>query len=122
MTDNNRPKERRLHARFTVKGVVELGAGAEGAAVLRDISMSGLSCVSPVAFDEMAILEISMLLPMEGEGLAFKAGGAVVRCQQDEPDQGGKYQVAVFFTPMDDANRQALETFITTAGEQGADS
>ena len=116
MTDNNRPKERRLHDRYSVEGVVELGTGREGAAVLRDISMSGLACVSPVAFDEMAILEISMKLPMEG-GVPFKAGGAVVRCEEAED---GKHLVAVFFTHMDDGNRKVLERFIAAAEDDEA--
>jgi len=114
MTDNNRPKERRLHARFNLEGVVELGSGAEGPAVLRDISMSGFACTSPVGFEEMAILEISMTLPaVEGPPVPFKAGGAVVR---SEPDGVGRHQIAVFFTHMDEANRRVLEEFIDTRG------
>jgi hypothetical protein len=112
MTDNKRSMERRLHTRFDLDGVVELSTGAEGGAVLRDISMSGLACLSPVAFDEMAILEINMKLPLESEAggkIDFKAGGAVVR---SEEHSDGQFLVAVFFTHMDDANRAALETFI----------
>ncbi len=114
MTDNKRSLERRLHTRFNLDGVVDLGTGAKGAAVLRDISMSGLACLSPAAFDEMAILEINIKLPMESqEPMDFKAGGAVVRSEQ----QGDQYLVAVFFTHMDDANRQALESFIAAKGD-----
>jgi len=114
MTDNNRPKERRLHARYSVDAVVELGTGSEGAAVLQDISMSGLACVSPVPFDEMAILEITMKLPYsDTETVDFKAGGAVVR-SADHGD--GKYLVAVFFTHMDESNRRVLEGFIDAKG------
>lgn len=109
MSDRNRPKERRLHKRYSVEGVIDLGTGKEGAAVLKDISMSGLACLSPVAFDEMAILEISMTLPGPDGGLPFKAGGAVVRC---EPAEQGRHFVAVFFTHMDDANRRTLERFV----------
>ena len=114
MTDNNRPKERRLHTRHSVDAVVELGTGSEGAAVLRDISMSGLACLSPVAFDEMAILEITMKLPFsDAEQVDFKAGGAVVRSADDGD---GKFLVAVFFTHMDESNRRVLEDFIEAKG------
>ena len=114
MTDSNRPKERRLHTRFDLDGVVDLGSGAEGGAVLRDISMSGLACLSPVSFDEMAILEINMKLPLEGdEDIEFKAGGAVGR---GEAHGDGKFLVAVFFTHMDESNRRALESFIEAKG------
>ena len=116
MTDNKRSLERRLHTRFDLDGIVELGTGPEGGAVLRDISMSGLACLSPVAFDEMAILEITMKLPLDGtdgEKIDFKAGGAVVR---SEAHGDGQFLVAVFFTHMDDTNRRALETFIEANG------
>lgn len=121
MTDNKRSMERRLHTRFTLDGVVELGTGAEGGAVLRDISMSGLACLSPVSFDEMAILEITMKLPFEaaeGGQIDFKAGGAVVR---SEPHTDGQFLVAVFFTHMDDANRKALEELIEAKGGDAVD-
>ena len=110
MTDRDRPKERRLHPRFSVPGPIEFGVGPEGAASLVDLSRSGLGCLSPKAFEEMAILEIAMELPVGEESLAFKAGGAVVRC---EPVEGEKrWRVAVFFTHMDDGNREVLDRFL----------
>lgn len=109
MSEQNRPKERRLHPRFVVEGKVELGGGAEGPAVLCDLSMSGFSCVSPIAFEDMTVLEVSMQLPYGEEPRAFKAGGAVVRC---EPNEDGGHLVAVFFTQMDADNSQVLAEFI----------
>lgn len=109
MVEPHRPKERRLHPRFVVPGKIELGVGKEGAAVLRDLSMSGLSCVSPKAFDEMTVLEISMSLPLHGAKQAFKAGGAVVRC---EKSREGGHVLAIFFTQMDAANSRTLAEFI----------
>ncbi len=104
MTQPNSPKERRLHTRFSVEG--EIALGREGTASLRDLSMSGLSCLSPVAFDEMAVLEVTMTL---SEGQTLKVGGAVVRCQQ-APQDG--FIVAIFFTHMDEANTATLKAFI----------
>jgi len=109
MSEQNRPKERRLHPRFVVEGKVELGGGPEGPAILRDLSMSGFSCVSPIAFEDMTVLEIAMSLPYGEENRPFKAGGAVVRCEKDED---GRFQVAVFFTQMDANNSQLLAEFI----------
>ena len=114
MTDQNRPKERRLHPRYSVDGLIELGTGKEGAAVLRDVSMSGLACLSPVPFDEMAILEMTMTLPGPDGGIAFKAGGAVVR---SEPTGENQHLVAIFFTHMDETNRKVLEEFIASQVE-----
>ena len=104
----SRPKERRLHPRFTIDAPIELG-GREGPALLRDLSMSGLSCVSKIAFEDMTVLEITMKLPHADGAVPFKAGGAVVRCEETEP---GKHLVAVFFTQMDPANRKVLAEFI----------
>ncbi|HEX5012078.1 MAG TPA: PilZ domain-containing protein [Planctomycetota bacterium] len=110
MVEPHRPKERRLHPRYVVEGKVELGVGKEGPALLRDLSMSGLSCVSPKSFDEMTVLEITMQLPMKGGKQPFKAGGAVVRC---EKSKAGGHLVAVFFTQMDAANSRVLSDFIS---------
>ena len=104
----SRPKERRLHPRFSVDAPIELG-GREGPALLRDLSMSGLSCVSKIAFEDMTVLEITMKLPHPDGQVPFKAGGAVVRCEEVE---AGKHLVAVFFTQMDPANRKVLAEFI----------
>jgi hypothetical protein len=110
MVEPHRPKERRLHPRYVVPGKVELGVGKEGPAVLRDLSMSGLSCVSPKSFDEMTVLEITMNLPMKAGKQAFKAGGAVVRC---EKSREGGHVVAIFFTQMDSTNSRVLSDFIS---------
>ena len=109
MVEPHRPKERRLHPRFVVEGKVELGVGKDGPALLRDLSMSGLSCVSKIPFEDMTVLEITMKLPHPDGSVPFKAGGAVVRCEETEP---GKHMVAVFFTQMDPGNRQVLSEFI----------
>jgi hypothetical protein len=113
MSEQNRPKERRLHPRFVVEGKVELGGGPEGPAVLCDLSISGFSCVSPIAFEDMTVLEIAMQLPYGGENRPFKAGGAVVRCVKDG---SGGHLVAVFFTQMDETNSQLLAEFIEQQG------
>lgn len=108
MTEPPRPKERRLHPRQVVQAPIELG-GDRYPAFLRDLSMSGLSCVSPRPFNDMTTLEIAMQLPFpEGKRL-FKAGGTVVRCEP--ADQGG-HHLAVFFPQMDANNREVLADFI----------
>jgi hypothetical protein len=113
MSEPHRPKERRLHPRYSVDTPIELG-GREGPALLRDISMSGLSCVSPLAFEDMTVLEITMKLPGPDGETPFKAGGAVVRCEETEP---GKHLVAVFFTQMDGVNSKVLAEFIDRQGD-----
>ena len=104
MTEPNSPKERRLHPRYLVEGNIDLGT--EGVATLRDISMSGLSCLSPKPYDEMSVLEVTLNLPGDQP---LKVGGAVVRCEPAE-DEG--HVVAIFFTHMDEANTQTLKRFI----------
>lgn len=109
MTDTNRPKERRLHPRVTLKGELRLGDEGSGPALLENISMSGVACVSPVTFEEMTVLELAMELPFQGGRRSFKAGGAVVR---SEPRNEGGFRLAVFFTHMDEAARSTLLEYI----------
>jgi len=109
MTDKNRPKERRLHRRMIIQGKVELGIEAAGLGQLIDISLSGVACNSPSAFTEMTVMEIKMGLPTAQGELPFQAGGAVVRC---EPRDNDTHLVAIFFTHMDDASRENLQTFL----------
>lgn len=116
MTDNNPPKERRLHARYKVEASIALGDGTEDVALLQDLSLSGLGCLSPRSFDEMAVLEINMKLPHPDGPVAFTAGGAVVRSEPSEEHEG-RFAVALFFTHMDAENRRALESFILEHAE-----
>lgn len=114
MTDTNRPKERRLHPRYTAPGRIELAVGDGEAAVLKDISLSGVACVSPKAFEEMTVLDVRMSLPVDDEQVEFQAGGAVVRSEA-RPDGG--HLVAIFFTHMDEGSRQQLERFLAAQGD-----
>ncbi|MED5330064.1 MAG: PilZ domain-containing protein [Planctomycetota bacterium] len=113
MSDPKNSEERRLHKRFSIQGHVELG-GSDGPAMLQDISMSGLSCLSPRPFDDMTILEISMQLPATNLEQPFKAGGAVVRSEEQDD---GNHLVAIFFTHMDEENRATLAAFIESDSE-----
>jgi hypothetical protein len=108
MSEPHRPKERRLHPRYRVDTPIEIG-GREGPALLRDLSMSGLSCVSPIPFEDMTILEVTMQLPSPDGAVPFQAGGAVVRCEGTEE---GQHVVAVFFTQMDAENSRVLSSFL----------
>ncbi len=108
MTEPLRPKERRLHPRYVVQAPIELG-GDHGPAFLRELSMSGLSCVSPRPFEDMTVLEIAMQLPFSEGKRLFKAAGAVVRCN---PAEQGGHLVAVHFTQMDASNTKVLAEFI----------
>lgn len=110
MSDTPRQNERRLHPRYSLKGEIDLGAGKDGAAVLRDLSRSGLSCTSPVAFDDMTVLEISIPLPFPEGPRALTVGGAVVRCEA-LPDGDG-YTVAIFFTQIDETAGKVLDDFL----------
>jgi len=111
MTEPHRPKERRLHPRYSVETPIEILGGRHGPALLKDVSVSGLSCLSPQAFEEMSVLEVNMTLPHPDGPRPFHCGGAVVRCDV-EPD--GRHLVAIFFTQMDEANLRTLQDFLAT--------
>ncbi len=110
MSDSPRQNERRLHPRFSLDGSIDLGSGQDGRAVLRDLSRSGLSCVSPVAFEDMTVLEITLPLPFPEGHRGLTVGGAVVRCEALSDGTG--YTLAIFFTQIDNESRQVLDDFL----------
>lgn len=109
MSDTPRQNDRRLHPRYSLAGEIDLG-GHAGSAVLRDLSRSGLSCVSPVPFDDMTVLEVSIPLPFPEGRRPLTVSGAVVRC--DPIDDGEAYTVAIFFTQVDEDAGRVLEDFL----------
>ncbi|UCD59151.1 MAG: PilZ domain-containing protein, partial [Candidatus Hydrogenedentota bacterium] len=45
---------------------------------------------------------------------SIRCEGAVVRCDPVQGSPGNQYEVAVFFTHMDDAAREAIEEYVKT--------
>ena len=113
--------ERRQQPR--VRGVAGLTVGAEphvkGVSV-RDISLAGLSFRANQPISYMTRLMMTLIFPADADSAGhskkdatrIRCEGAVVRCDPVSGSEGREHEIAVFFTHMDDASREAVEEYI----------
>lgn len=122
MYPDRRPRpERRSHARFE-RSVELQGTPESGGVVARmtadDLSLGGLHCSSSMDFPEMTRLAVRLMLPERGsvavEPLEVEA--VVVR-RRELPSAGGngRFELALFFSGMSDAQRERLARFLAIA-------
>ncbi len=110
--------DRRRNPRVTVWSPLTL-QGPEGSvpATLRNLSLAGVSCITEQPFEEMTKMQVDLELPSVVDGKTSRntvsIEAAVVRCEAT-PTSGPrrKYDVALFFPDLSDANREALENFL----------
>ena len=90
-----------------------------------DLSAGGFSCTAPAFLPLMTKLALSLVLPTNGPTATDKTNGletvtgeaVVVRTDPPAPVDGqGAYRVALFFSKMDDADRQRLHDFLERHG------
>ena len=86
-------------------------------AVLKNISLSGLACISSSPIPEMTLVELKLQLPAlpeeEAEYYMFLCRGAVVRCEPvARCNSRKKWHLAIYFTDVDEANRELLRNYI----------
>lgn len=109
--------ERRAHARFPRQFELEGAPGPDGTAarmVASDLSLGGLYCSSASDFAPMTRLAVRLFLP---DGSAKPAPldveAVVVRRKKLPSVSGGsRFELALFFTAMDDLARQRLARFL----------
>jgi hypothetical protein len=118
--------ERRAHQRVEtsvqVQGTPEEG-GVAAQMVASNLSLGGLYCTSSADFPEMTRLAVRLMLPAGGgpppglEPLDVEA--VVVRREQTVSASGeAQYELALFFTGMDDEKRRRLASFVETPGPE----
>ena len=88
-------------------------------ALLKNISISGLACISSTRIPEMTLVELNLQLPAlpkeEAELYPFHCKGAVVRCDAvDRCNSRKKWYLAIYFTEVDDANKELLQRYISS--------
>lgn len=113
--------ERRKHDRLasdSTTPTIEIG-DSHSSAVLKNISRTGLACVSYTEIPEMTVVEMKIQLPAlpeeEAECFDFACKGAVVRCEpMNRSSSKRKWMVAIFFTEVDDKNQQVIDQYMTT--------
>ena len=79
-------------------------------AKLQNISTTGLCCESPEALDEMTKVGIHLELPDQAEPHAIE--GVVVRCEKHRDKTPSGYEIAIYFTDLDKASRDAIRQYV----------
>lgn len=99
-------------------------AGQAGFARIRDVSASGVRCVTERAMPLMTQVELVIVLPAPTGRREILCRGAVVRCGPIAADpSGGKgpsFETAIFFTQMRDTDRIDLEEFVSSIRRSNA--
>jgi c-di-GMP-binding flagellar brake protein YcgR len=95
---------------------IELKDG-EASATLKNISRAGLACVCLSKIPEMTVVEMTIQLPaLPEENIDYyplTCRGAVVRCEPGMRTKSKrKWFIAIYFTEMDDKNREILQQYI----------
>jgi c-di-GMP-binding flagellar brake protein YcgR len=100
---------RRIRVRSTSREAVELET--------IDLSVGGLLCTAPAFLPPMTKLAVSLVLPRPRSGPEndghVRGEAVVVRTEPSSPVLGGSvYRVALFFSHMEEADRQKLQHFL----------
>lgn len=110
-------KDRRASERVTLRSPLTLTApdGAEPAK-LRNLSVAGIACTTSCRYPEMTRLKITLDLEGAKEGspgFRLEVTGAVVRCRPLRHGTGRRrYDVALYFTDLDDGAREKLAELV----------
>ena len=111
-------KERRQQPR--AKGTTGLMVGVESmtpSTDIKDISLSGVCFTVGEPLEFMTRLMMTLIFPSEVSpadepGSAVQCEGAVVRCEPTESGEDDSYEVAVFFTHLEETAKVAIEEYV----------
>jgi len=117
---SDRRVHRRVEASFKLQGSPEPG-GVVGRMVAHNLSLAGLHCTSSADFPELTRLAVRLLLPVDGartaETHAVDVEAVVVRREETASNSGdARFQLALFFTKVDDTAKRYLASFIDARG------
>jgi len=125
---SDRRAHRRVEARFTLQGSPETG-GVVARMVADNLSMAGLHCTSTADFPELTRLAVRLMLPANGPRdagtRAVDVEAVVVRREEAAAAASsgeGRFQLALFFTKVDDTAKRCLASFIDGRGPRPTDS
>lgn len=96
----------RVRASFPIRVRCEQG-DLDG--VMRDLSAVGLCCRLPVALREMTLVKMRLDLPGQARGVEVE--GVVVRAEKLPNASPATYDIAVFFSAIEQRTRSAIEMF-----------
>jgi hypothetical protein len=102
-------------ASFAVQSMPQAG-GTIARMVAKDLSLCGLRCSSTSDYPEMTRLAVRLLLPLAGSDQAVPVDveAVVVRREPVTSAAAGepRFELALFFTRVDDTARRQLATFV----------
>jgi hypothetical protein len=111
-------KERRGKRRVTgIKGLaIGLDSQTSAAAII-DISLSGVRFLTQEPVEFMTKLMMTLIISGDGSapkasGTGVKCEGAVVRCEPAGSGEDDKYEVAVFFTHLDEEAEKTIGGYV----------
>ena len=111
-----RRAHRRVRKQIEMQGSPDAG-GVVARMVTNDLSIGGLHCVSTADFPEMTRLEVRLMLPLKNgaddaaEPVDLEA--VVVRRQEyDSPDGEPRFELALFFTGVENGARERLARYL----------
>jgi hypothetical protein len=103
----------RIPADFELQGQPQEG-GVTARMVASNLSLGGLYCTSRSDFPEMTKLAVRLLLPdKNGEPAPLDVEAVVVRRNEVHSATGNtSYELALFFTQMDESARESIASFL----------
>lgn len=114
----SQPSEKRRHPRINQRlRVNSLDRQAKLELETIDLSAGGLRCKAPAYLAPMTKMELSLILPAAGSTITeqvIRGEAVVVRSEPltAEPANDGTYRVALFFSKMEQADRDKLNAFL----------
>ena len=105
--------ERRQHPR--VAAGFKARFGPEAAAVVQDISRSGVRCHLDTPVSAMTVVELRLEIPVGTSYREVPCRGVVVR-SGILSDESPRYEAAIFFQELAPEAREAIDAFVASRG------
>ena len=90
--------------------------GPLSSAVVRDISLSGVRCITQEPLKPMALVALRLVLPSGRPGEdawdEVPCEGIVVRCHVLESGEESRYESAILFKDLGPRERETIATFV----------
>ena len=116
MTDNERRRAVRAPAKLAME--IQLGGSDRALAETVNVSANGVYFLSRTHIPPLTRLQITLMLPQQGEGpkpahREVVCDGVVVRTDPDTPrPEQEQYEIACYFTSISGADKDKLESYI----------
>ena len=109
--------ERRQHPRVTAGFKARLGT--EAAAVVHDISRSGVRCSLDTPVSAMTVVELRLEIPVGTSYREVPCRGVVVRTES-LGDESPRYEAAIFFQDLAPEALEAIDAYVARTAHEGS--